>query len=60
MTAQTVQRPRERPTIATDVGALVRRLVAVPAGSHHILSCYIRLEPRDRTRETYRIELKDR
>ncbi|MEO7137754.1 MAG: hypothetical protein ABI037_08550 [Gemmatimonadales bacterium] len=60
MTAQTVQRPRERPTVATDVGALIQRLVTVPAGSHHILSCYIRLEPRDRSRETYRIELKDR
>lgn len=60
MTAQTVQRPRERPTVATDMGALIQCLVAVPAGSHHILSCYVRLEPRDRSRDNYRIEFKDR
>jgi peptide subunit release factor 1 (eRF1) len=34
---------------------------AVPAGSHHILSCYVRLESRDRTRATYlTTELKER
>ena len=60
MTAQTVQRPREKPAPATDTGALLQRLVAVPAASHHILSCYIRLEPRDRTRDNYLIEFKDR
>jgi peptide subunit release factor 1 (eRF1) len=58
MTARTVQQP---PSIATDAGALVQRLVSIPAGSHHILSCYVRLEPRDRTRANYLItEFKDR
>jgi peptide subunit release factor 1 (eRF1) len=43
------------------VGVLIQHLVAVPAGSHHILSCYVRLEPRDRTRANYLItEFKDR
>jgi peptide subunit release factor 1 (eRF1) len=61
MTAQTVQRPRHRPTVATDMGVLIQHLVAVPAGRHHILSCYVRLEPRDRTRANYLItEFKDR
>jgi peptide subunit release factor 1 (eRF1) len=62
MTAQqTLHSPPARPTVSTDLGSLVQRLTAIPAGSHHILSCYVRLEPRDRTRVKYLItELKDR
>ena len=60
MTAQTLHPPRTRPTVSTDLGSLVQRLTAIRAGSHHILSCYIRLEPRDRSRDNYRIEFKDR
>ena len=61
MTAQTLHPPRPRPTVSTDLVSLVQRLTAIRAGSHHILSCYIRLESRDRTRATYlTTELKER
>lgn len=61
MATQTLRTPAARPSVSTDVVALITRLVAIPTGSHHILSCYIRLGPRDRTRATYLItELKDR
>jgi peptide chain release factor subunit 1 len=61
MPTQTLRPPPARPGVSTDVVALLRRLVAIPAGSHHILSCYIRLKPRDRTRANYLItESKDR
>jgi peptide subunit release factor 1 (eRF1) len=61
MTARTLHPPGARPTVSTDVGSLVQRLTAIPGGSHHILSCYVRLESRDRTRATYlTTKLKER
>jgi peptide subunit release factor 1 (eRF1) len=37
----------------------VHRLAAIAPGTHRILSCYVRLELRDRTRRGYLVELKD-
>jgi peptide subunit release factor 1 (eRF1) len=36
------------------------RLTAVPAGEHRVVTCYLKLEPRDRTRGKYLIKLKNR
>jgi peptide subunit release factor 1 (eRF1) len=36
------------------------RLTAVDSGSHLVVSCYIKLEPRDRSRGKYLIKLKNR
>lgn len=36
------------------------RLTAVPAGSHPVVSCYLKLEPRDRARGKYLIKFKNR
>jgi len=61
VTARTLQKSPTPPTISTAVAGLIQRLTAIPAGSHHILSCYVRLKPRDRTRASYLItEFKDR
>lgn len=59
MTSRTVRRPPAGPTVHTQVGDLIQRLVALPAGGHHILSGYVRLEPRDRVRDNYLIAFKD-
>ncbi len=61
MTGQILGRSPATLSVSTDVPGLIQRLTAIPAGSHHILSCYIRLKPRDRTRASYLItEFKDR
>src|SRR5438105_10200617 len=39
---------------------VVRRLAAIVPGSHRVVSCYLKLEPRDRTRGKYLIKLKNR
>jgi peptide subunit release factor 1 (eRF1) len=36
------------------------RLTAVSSGEHRVVSCYLKLEPRDRTRGKYLIKLKNR
>ncbi|HET8623932.1 MAG TPA: hypothetical protein VFM14_10245, partial [Gemmatimonadales bacterium] len=46
------------PTAAVD--ALLARLTGVRAGDHRVVSCYIKLEPRDRARGKYLIKLKNR
>jgi len=40
--------------------ALLERLTAIPPGTYRMLSCYLRLEPRDRTRNAYRTEFRVR
>lgn len=37
-----------------------QRLARLPAGRHPIVSCYLKLEPRDRSGGKYRIKLKNR
>lgn len=39
---------------------LLARLAALPAGDHWVVSCYLKLEPRDRARSKYLIKLKNR
>jgi len=43
-----------------DAQAAVARLVAMVPGSHWVVSCYLKLEPRDRTRGKYLIKMKTR
>jgi peptide chain release factor subunit 1 len=42
------------------VAQLIARLGEIPAGDHWIVSCYLKLEPRDRARGKYLIKLKNR
>ena len=44
----------------TSVNEKLERLAKIPAGKHPIVSCYLKLEPRDRTRGKYLIKLKNR
>lgn len=38
----------------------LQRLTRVKPGSHWVVSCYLKLEPRDRVRGKYRVKLKNR
>ncbi|GIW50872.1 MAG: peptide chain release factor 1 [Gemmatimonadales bacterium] len=42
------------------IAELISRLEGIQAGDHWIVSCYLKLEPRDRTRGKYLIKLKNR
>jgi peptide subunit release factor 1 (eRF1) len=42
------------------VNSSLARLTKVPPGQHPIVSCYLKLEPRDRARGKYLIKLKNR
>ena len=42
------------------VNTQLARLTRIPAGKHPIVSCYLKLEPRDRARGKYLITLKNR
>lgn len=44
----------------TDIRRQLQRLLRLPAGKHWIISCYLKLEPRDRSRGKYLIKLKNR
>src|SRR6185436_17813394 len=44
----------------TDVRQKLQRLVRLQSGKHWITSCYLKLEPRDRSRGKYLIKLKNR
>jgi peptide chain release factor subunit 1 len=49
--------------IATTAGAVrdvLRRLAAVEPGAYRVVSCYLKLEPRDKTRGKYLIKTKNR
>jgi len=46
------------PTVA--VAAQLDRLMQVRPGDHRVVSCYLKLEPRDRARAKYLIKLKNR
>src|SRR6266850_3072908 len=43
-----------------DVHAAVQRLATIAPGPYWVVSCYLKLEPRDRTRGKYLIKLKNR
>jgi len=42
------------------VNQQLRRLTGVQPGSHRVVTCYLKLEPRDRSRGKYLIKLKNR
>lgn len=44
----------------TEIRRQLQRLLRLPAGKHWIVSCYLKLEPRDRSRGKYLIKLKNR
>jgi peptide chain release factor subunit 1 len=44
----------------SDVRRQLQRLLRLPAGKHWIVSCYLKVEPRDRSRGKYLIKLKNR
>jgi peptide subunit release factor 1 (eRF1) len=43
-----------------DIRRQLQRLLRLPAGKHWIISCYLKVEPRDRSRGKYLIKLKNR
>lgn len=43
-----------------DVHAAVQRLAAIEPGPHWVVTCYLKLEPSDRTRGKYLIKMKNR
>jgi peptide chain release factor subunit 1 len=43
-----------------DVHAAVQRLAAIEPGPYWVVTCYLKLEPRDRTRGKYLIKMKNR
>lgn len=43
-----------------DIRRQLQRLVRLQPGKHFIVSCYLKLEPRDRSRGKYQIKLKNR
>lgn len=43
-----------------DVHTAVRRLAAIEPGPYWVVTCYLKLEPRDRTRGKYLIKMKNR
>src|SRR5216683_1322873 len=48
------------PASESAVRAAVDRLSRVPPGPYHVVSCYLKLEPRDKTRGKYLIKIKNR
>jgi peptide subunit release factor 1 (eRF1) len=56
-------RPPRRPNappVSTPFAGQLARLTAVKPGAHRVVSCYLKLEPRDRSRGKYLIKLKNR
>ncbi len=43
-----------------DAQAAIARLAAIEPGRHWVVTCYLKLEPRDRTRGKYLIKMKNR
>jgi peptide chain release factor subunit 1 len=54
-----VPKPAAAP-IERDLSASVARLAAIAPGAHWVVSCYLKLEPRDKTRGKYLIKMKNR
>ena len=48
------------PPIERDLSASVARLATIQPGPHWVVSCYLKLEPRDKTRGKYLIKMKNR
>ncbi|MCU0621936.1 MAG: hypothetical protein MUC69_10590, partial [Gemmatimonadales bacterium] len=50
----------QSPRAAGTLPATLKRLTSVRPGSHRVVSCYLKLEPRDRVRGKYLIKVKNR
>lgn len=48
------------PGTAHDVHEVLSRLAAIEPGPYRVVSCYLKLEPRDKTRGKYLIKMKNR
>jgi peptide subunit release factor 1 (eRF1) len=51
---------RKPGTNGSPVASILERLTEVQAGQHRVVSCYLKLEPRDRARGKYLIKVKNR
>lgn len=60
MTATTKRRQAENVISVPQVQNALRRLTAFQVGPYRVVSCYLKLEPRDRERTKYQIKLKNR
>jgi peptide subunit release factor 1 (eRF1) len=54
------RRGRRVPALSGAKGDVLERLTRVQPGQHRVVTCYLKLEPRDRTRGKYLIKLKNR
>lgn len=43
-----------------EIAAVLKRLTAIRPGKHRVVSCYLKVEPRDRVRSKFLIKLKNR
>ncbi len=59
MSHQTLAHPAE-PRVVTELSPLIERLAAITPGRQQVLSCYVRLGPRDRIRARYLVEIRHR
>ena len=50
----------ERRAPVTETTRQLEKLTSIKPGSHWVVSCYLKLEPRDRVRGKYRVKLKNR
>jgi peptide subunit release factor 1 (eRF1) len=48
------------PHLEGSIAALLERLTTIPPGPHPVVSCYVRLDPEDRTRNQYLLSVKSR
>lgn len=60
MTIKVRTRTARVPSRRSAVDAVLRRLAAITPGPHRVVSCYLKVEPRDRARGKYLIKLKNR
>ncbi len=58
--ARRIRPAAPRPASASPVEAVLARLTRIQPGNHRIVSCYLKLEPRDRARSKYLVKLKNR
>jgi peptide subunit release factor 1 (eRF1) len=53
-------RSSDRGNKPSPIPDVLQRLARVQAGNHRVVTCYLKLEPRDRTRGKYQIKVKNR
>ena len=60
MTHQLIDPGAVAPHLSEALAPLIDSLTAIPPGSHRVLSCYLRLGPRDRSRGKYLTDFRSR